>query len=73
MTFLPAVFGAMTLGQPRMEGARVRPRRSHKEIDTARLYDAGSSEAILAQTEWEKRGLVSRWRVVSSPPGIGGI
>ncbi|KKY37094.1 putative aldo keto reductase [Diaporthe ampelina] len=37
------VFGAMTIGQ--------------KEVDTARIYGGGSSEAYLAQLGWQSRGL----------------
>ncbi|KAG8156470.1 hypothetical protein KVR01_013704 [Diaporthe batatas] len=37
------VFGAMTFGQ--------------KEVDTARVYGGGSSEAFLAELDWKSRGI----------------
>ena len=33
-------------------------KHGHDEIDTARVYGGGSSEAYLSQLEWQKRGLV---------------
>jgi aflatoxin B1 aldehyde reductase len=30
----------------------------HNEIDTARLYGSGSTEQILAELGWQKRGIV---------------
>ena len=33
-------------------------KHGHDEIDTARVYGGGSSEAYLGQLEWQERGLV---------------
>lgn len=67
---LPVVFGAMTFGKEGIEGVRVTSlsdansmldlfqAHGHNEIDTARLYGAGSSEELLAKANWESRGLV---------------
>ena len=67
---LKIVFGAMTFGDPNTLGARVHTTsqataildifqsHGHKEIDTARIYGAGSSERLLASLDWQKRGFV---------------
>ncbi|KAL3473090.1 Aldo/keto reductase [Aspergillus californicus] len=64
------VFGAMTFGKPNTLGARVSDpakaaeildiflQHGHKEVDTARIYGAGSCEEILAAAEWAKRGII---------------
>ncbi|KAJ5094995.1 NADP-dependent oxidoreductase domain-containing protein [Penicillium argentinense] len=75
---LPVVFGAMTLGKPGIEGVRVTSvedaeaildvfqAHGHKEIDTARLYGAGSSESLLADARWKERGLVMETKLYPS-------
>ncbi|KAL4938385.1 hypothetical protein BDV06DRAFT_231918 [Aspergillus oleicola] len=67
---LKIVFGAMTFGKPNTLGARVSDaakaaeildvflQHGHKEVDTARIYGAGSCEEILAVADWEKRGII---------------
>ncbi|KAG2411609.1 hypothetical protein HFD88_009165 [Aspergillus terreus] len=67
---LKIVFGAMTFGEPNTLGARVHDnslassmldvfqRHGHNEIDTARIYGNGSSEAMLAAADWQNRSLV---------------
>ncbi|RYP79003.1 hypothetical protein DL769_003076 [Monosporascus sp. CRB-8-3] len=67
---LPVVFGAMTFGKEGVEGVRVASlseatsmldlfqAHGHNEIDTARIYGAGTSEELLAKSNWEARGLV---------------
>ncbi|KAF9891127.1 hypothetical protein FE257_005063 [Aspergillus nanangensis] len=69
-TDLKIVFGAMTFGKPDTLGARVHEtsdaanildvfqRHGHNEVDTARIYGAGSSEEMLAALDWKNRGLV---------------
>jgi len=63
---IPVVFGAMTFG----EGSRVTDiadcnkildifqAYGHNEIDTARVYNFGTSEEYLRKCDWVKRGLV---------------
>ncbi|KAI1377273.1 Aldo/keto reductase [Hypoxylon crocopeplum] len=67
---IPVVFGAMTIGKAGIEGIRVTAlsdanamldvfqKHGHNEVDTARLYGAGSSEEYLGKTNWQARGLV---------------
>ncbi|KUJ15262.1 Aldo/keto reductase [Mollisia scopiformis] len=69
-TKLKIVFGAMTIGKENTLGARVYTKEGanalidlfqkhgHNEIDTARVYGFGTTEQILAETDWEKRGIV---------------
>ena len=64
------VFGAMTFGDAGEEQVRVTDLKDggeildifqkygHNEVDTARFYGGGSSETMLANLEWKKRGLV---------------
>lgn len=33
-------------------------KHGHNEVDTARIYGAGSSEEMLADVDWQARGLV---------------
>ncbi|KAL4862255.1 hypothetical protein BDV12DRAFT_190527 [Aspergillus spectabilis] len=66
---LKVVFGAMTFGKPDTLGARVSDpaqaaeildvflQHGHREVDTARIYGAGSCEGILAAADWAKRAL----------------
>ncbi|KAK5163294.1 hypothetical protein LTR04_002663 [Oleoguttula sp. CCFEE 6159] len=67
---LNVVFGAMTFGKKGAEQSRVYTlegcsaildifqKHGHAEIDTARLYGEGSSETMLGDLAWRKRGLV---------------
>src|SRR5688572_10304654 len=67
---LPVVFGAMTFGKEGIKGVRVSTlseatfildlfeAHGHKEVNTARLYGAGSFKELLAKTNWEAKGLV---------------
>lgn len=64
------VFGAMTIGKEGAEQSRVHDldtassiidvfqRHGHNEIDTARAYGEGSSETMLGDLDWLKRGIV---------------
>ncbi|EMC97999.1 hypothetical protein BAUCODRAFT_410420 [Baudoinia panamericana UAMH 10762] len=64
------VFGAMTFGKEGAEQSRVHDlptagaildvfqKHGHSEIDTARAYGNGSSEEMLGDLEWQKRGIV---------------
>ncbi|KAK2616070.1 hypothetical protein N8I77_002779 [Diaporthe amygdali] len=63
------VFGAMTFGREGAEQARVHDievaakildvfqSHGHSEVDTARIYGGGSSEAYLTQLDWQSRGI----------------
>ncbi|TVY31723.1 Aflatoxin B1 aldehyde reductase member [Lachnellula occidentalis] len=79
------VLGAMAIGKPGAELVRfdtiedeskvldIFQGHGHKEVDTARLYGAGSSEEHLANLEWQKRGLVMDTKLYPTlgklPPG----
>ena len=64
------VFGAMTFGHAGGEQSRVHDlqtagaildvfqKHGHNEIDTARAYGEGTSESMLGELDWQKRGLV---------------
>ncbi|KAI0046810.1 Aldo/keto reductase [Auriscalpium vulgare] len=66
---LNIVLGAMTFGAPGKEGARIHDLKDvesvldvfqshgHNEIDSARTYAGGTSEAYLGQIDWKARGL----------------
>ena len=68
-TAVPIVFGAMTIGNA-PEQSRVKDLKEtekildifqshgHNEIDTSRIYGAGTSEEFLGKIGWQKRGLV---------------
>ncbi|KAL1602416.1 hypothetical protein SLS60_005832 [Paraconiothyrium brasiliense] len=68
-THLKVVFGAMTFGPKGTRSGQVTSlseqatmldtfqSHGHGEIDTARLYNNGHSELMLAQNNWQKRGL----------------
>ena len=70
---LNVVFGAMTFGKPGLEQIRnsdikecgemldIFQKHGHNEIDTARFYGQGSSEAMLGDLDWKSRGIVSMW------------
>jgi len=69
-TAVNVVFGAMTFGEAGAEQARVHDlgaakeildafqKHGHNEIDTARAYGNGTSETMLGDLEWQKRGIV---------------
>ncbi|CAK7235765.1 hypothetical protein SCUCBS95973_009378 [Sporothrix curviconia] len=79
---LKVVFGAMTLGKAGAEQARVHDladcaaildvfqKHGHNEIDTARTYGGGSSEAYLGQLGLARRGIVIDTKL--SPRGGAG-
>lgn len=80
-TTVPIVFGAMTFGEGGIEGVRVSDineanaildtfqAHGHNEVDTARLYGAGTSEEYLAKTNWQGRGLVMATKVLPTAGG----
>lgn len=41
----------------------------HNEVDTARIYGGGSSEEILAEIDWKKRGIIMDTKLY---PNAGG-
>ncbi|KAJ7149744.1 NADP-dependent oxidoreductase domain-containing protein [Mycena crocata] len=63
------IFGAMTIGEPGREGVRiitpeeiielfdVFQKHGHSEVDTARVYGAGTSEEKLGAVDWQERGI----------------
>ncbi|PSR78952.1 hypothetical protein PHLCEN_2v7256, partial [Hermanssonia centrifuga] len=67
---LNIVMGCMTFGAEGKEGARVHTLKEveaildvfqahgHSELDTARVYTGGTSEEMLGDIDWKKRGLV---------------
>lgn len=75
---LPAVFGAMTFGKAGIEGVRVSETKDaeaildvfqahgHKEVDTARIYGAGTTEPVLADAHWQERGLIMQTKLYPS-------
>ncbi|RDX42990.1 Aldo/keto reductase [Lentinus brumalis] len=81
---LNVVMGAMTFGEEGKEGARVTNLKDlaaildifqahgHSEVDTARVYGAGTSEEFLGKIEWQKRGLVVETKLypMRDPRGV---
>ncbi|CAE7227131.1 unnamed protein product [Rhizoctonia solani] len=75
---LNVVMGAMTFGKPGTEGARIETveaireildvfrSHGHCEVDTARVYTNGTSEELLGEAEWQKRGLVVETKLYPS-------
>ncbi|CAE6457409.1 unnamed protein product [Rhizoctonia solani] len=75
---LNVVMGAMTFGKPGTEGTRIETIEAvgeildvfksygHCEVDTARVYTNGSSEELLGEAEWQKRGLVVQTKLYPS-------
>ncbi|KAJ6465204.1 Aldo/keto reductase [Mycena vitilis] len=63
------VLGAMAFGEAGAEGVRVDTvqdieaifevllKHGHYEVDTARIYGRGTSEAILGKTNWQEKGI----------------
>ncbi|KAJ7832758.1 Aldo/keto reductase [Mycena olivaceomarginata] len=68
-TAVNVVMGAMTFGDPGIDGARVDNvqdieaildvfvKHGHTEVDTARSYSLGTSETILGKTNWQEKGV----------------
>ncbi|KAJ7826706.1 Aldo/keto reductase [Mycena olivaceomarginata] len=68
-TAVNVVMGAMTFGDPGIDGARVDNvqdieaildvlvKHGHTEVDTARSYSLGTSETILGKTNWQEKGI----------------
>ncbi|KAJ3931113.1 MAG: Aldo/keto reductase [Lentinula lateritia] len=77
---LNIVMGAMTFGKEGTNGARVHNvkdveaildeflKHGHTEIDTARVYCAGTSEEILGQIDWKAKGLKLETKLVARHP-----
>ncbi|RDW69687.1 hypothetical protein BP6252_08707 [Coleophoma cylindrospora] len=69
-TELKIVFGAMAIGRPNTFHARICTaedaapvldlfqKHGHNEVDTARTYGNGTSEELLSEIDWQKRGIV---------------
>lgn len=67
---LTLILGAMTFGKEGAEQSRVHDlktagdildvfqKHGHSEVDTARAYGEGSSETMLGDLDWQKRGIV---------------
>ncbi|KAJ7149749.1 NADP-dependent oxidoreductase domain-containing protein [Mycena crocata] len=63
------VYGAMTIGSPNHQAARITThegvieildvfqKHGHNEVDTARIYGGGSTEEYLGAIGWQKRGI----------------
>ncbi|KAF8710540.1 Aldo kereductase, partial [Rhizoctonia solani] len=77
---LNVIMGAMTFGKPGTEGARIVSVEAvgeildilksygYHEIDTARVYANGTSEELLGEADWKKRGLVVETKLYPSGP-----
>ncbi|MCJ1378132.1 hypothetical protein MMC17_001228 [Xylographa soralifera] len=69
-TAVKIVFGAMAIGKPNTFLARITTledaallielfqKHGHDEVDTARGYGDGTAEELLAEIDWQKRGIV---------------
>ncbi|KAJ5632860.1 Aldo/keto reductase [Penicillium lividum] len=70
-TAIPIVLGSMTIGKAGTAHVRIDngvaganamldtfQKHEHKEIDTARVYGAGSTEEYLGEANWQGRGLL---------------
>jgi aflatoxin B1 aldehyde reductase len=67
---LNIVMGAMTFGAPGTDGARVHEQKDieaildvflkhgHRELDTARVYCAGTCEEYLGKIDWQGKGII---------------
>ncbi|KAI0783921.1 Aldo/keto reductase [Irpex lacteus] len=90
-TAVKIVMGGMTFGAPGHEGVRVTDLKEiekildifqahgHNELDTARFYGDGTSEEVLGEIGWQKRGIIAEtklyptaanFRFREPPPGI---
>ncbi|KAJ7122982.1 Aldo/keto reductase [Mycena epipterygia] len=77
---LNVVMGAMTFGAPGTEGARVHDlkdveaildvflKHGHREIDTARVYCAGTSEEYLGKINWQEKGILMETKLYPFVP-----
>ncbi|KAJ7477296.1 Aldo/keto reductase [Mycena galericulata] len=77
---LNVVMGAMTFGAPGTEGARVHDlhdveaildvflKHGHREIDTARVYCAGTSEEYLGKIDWQGKGILMETKLYPFVP-----
>jgi len=84
-TNLPILFGAMTLGKAGVEQTRVHDlkdasalldlfqQHGHNQIDTARVYGAGSSEEYLGELHWQDRNLIVDTKLYPSSVNGGAI
>ncbi|GAA5915833.1 hypothetical protein JCM5296_000696 [Sporobolomyces johnsonii] len=84
-TRIPVTFGAMTFGKEGTFTARVHDldtiakmldvfqAHGHKEIDTALVYGEGTSEELLGELDWKKRGLIMDTKLYPSPSMYKGI
>ena len=67
-TNVNVVLGCMTFGDPKWDGMRINDvqtgnemfdlfaKHGHRELDSARMYGGGSSEELVGQLDWQKRG-----------------
>ncbi|KAI0790223.1 Aldo/keto reductase [Irpex lacteus] len=90
-TAVKVVMGGMTFGAPGQDGVRVSDPKEiekildifqshgHTELDTARFYGNGTSEEVLGEIGWQKRGLIVETKLYPSavffrgreaPPGF---
>ncbi|SCZ90180.1 BZ3500_MvSof-1268-A1-R1_Chr1-3g01823 [Microbotryum saponariae] len=77
------VLGLMTWGKEGTEGARVHTikdcegmldifqKHGHNELDTAFVYTSHTSEQMLGETDWTKRGLVVGTKLYPSKTSDG--
>ncbi|KAF8198834.1 Aldo/keto reductase [Mycena galopus ATCC 62051] len=77
-TALNVVMGTMSFGEPGMEGARIDKvedvealmdvfvKHGHREIDTARIYAAGTTEEIIGKVNWQAKGLLMETKILPS-------
>ncbi|TCD64943.1 hypothetical protein EIP91_003401 [Steccherinum ochraceum] len=78
---LNIVFGAMTFGKAGNENVRVSDlktasaildvfqKHGHTEVDSARSYGGGTSETVLGELEWQKRGLKMETKLYANAGG----
>ncbi|KAJ7902491.1 Aldo/keto reductase [Mycena leptocephala] len=76
---LNVVMGAMTFGGPGIDGVRVDNvqdieaildvflRHGHRELDTARVYGHGTSEATLGKINWQEKGILMETKLYPFP------
>ncbi|KAJ6580796.1 Aldo/keto reductase [Mycena capillaripes] len=76
---LNIVMGAMTFGAPGADGARVDNvqdieaildvflKHGHRELDTARVYCHGTSEATLGKINWQEKGILMETKLYPFP------
>ncbi|KAJ6465205.1 Aldo/keto reductase [Mycena vitilis] len=76
---LNIVMGAMTFGAPGTDGARVHDlkdieaildvflQHGHRELDTARVYCAGTSEEYLGKIDWQAKEILMETKLYPAP------